>query len=74
MKDDGDNIYIDIFTPTDPEQRGAQLSLAFNVCIQEVFKELEKRGVVVRCHIAKTVVCLYTDGGFCLIYNLQSSV
>uniref|UniRef100_A0A0B6ZK02 Kynureninase n=1 Tax=Arion vulgaris TaxID=1028688 RepID=A0A0B6ZK02_9EUPU len=45
-KDDGDNIYIDIFTPQDPEQRGAQLSLAFNVSIQEVFKELEKRGVL----------------------------
>lgn len=43
---DGDNIYIDIFTPSDPAQRGAQLSLAFNVSIVEIFKELEKRGVL----------------------------
>ncbi|XP_059169087.1 kynureninase-like [Physella acuta] len=43
---DGDNIYIDIFTPADPQQRGAQLSLAFNVCIEQLFKELERRGVV----------------------------
>ncbi|CAL1539128.1 unnamed protein product [Lymnaea stagnalis] len=45
-EDDCDAVYIDIFTPSDPKQRGAQLSLAFNVCIEQVFKELEKRGVV----------------------------
>ncbi|XP_050393721.1 kynureninase [Patella vulgata] len=39
-------VYIDIFTPSDPEQRGAQLSLSFSICIQTIFKELEKRGVV----------------------------
>ncbi|GFR81651.1 kynureninase [Elysia marginata] len=45
-EEDGDEVYIDIFTPSDPAQRGAQLSLAFNVSIEQVFKELEKRGVV----------------------------
>lgn len=46
VENDNDNVYIDIFTPSDPKQRGAQLSLAFNVGILEIFKELEKRGVV----------------------------
>ncbi|KAK6959717.1 kynureninase isoform X2, partial [Biomphalaria glabrata] len=45
-KKDSEAIYIDIFTPSDPRQRGAQLSLAFNVCIEQLFKELEKRGVI----------------------------
>uniref|UniRef100_A0A2C9JGX7 Kynureninase n=1 Tax=Biomphalaria glabrata TaxID=6526 RepID=A0A2C9JGX7_BIOGL len=45
-EEDSEAIYIDIFTPSDPRQRGAQLSLAFNVCIEQLFKELEKRGVI----------------------------
>ena len=45
--EDGENVYIDIFTPSDPTQRGAQLSLAFNVDVEKMFSELEKRGVVV---------------------------
>ncbi|KAK3800037.1 hypothetical protein RRG08_029759 [Elysia crispata] len=45
-EEDGGEVYIDIFTPSDPAQRGAQLSLAFNVSVEQVFKELEKRGVV----------------------------
>ncbi|KAH9491998.1 hypothetical protein Btru_029597 [Bulinus truncatus] len=44
--EDGEAIYIDIFTPSDPRHRGAQLSLAFNVSIEQVFKELEARGVL----------------------------
>ncbi|KAM4710995.1 kynureninase isoform 2-T5 [Anableps anableps] len=37
--------YIRILTPSDPQQRGCQLSLSFSVPIRRVFQELEKRGV-----------------------------
>ncbi|XP_077578932.1 kynureninase [Stigmatopora nigra] len=37
--------YVHIITPSDPEQRGCQLSFWFSVPIQKVFQELEKRGV-----------------------------
>ncbi|KAK5847757.1 hypothetical protein PBY51_016861 [Eleginops maclovinus] len=36
---------IRIITPSDPQQRGCQLSLCFSVPIRTVFKEMEKRGV-----------------------------
>ncbi|KAM7365815.1 hypothetical protein PAMP_016720 [Pampus punctatissimus] len=36
---------VHIITPSDPQQRGCQLSLAFSVPIRKVFQELEKRGV-----------------------------
>lgn len=36
-----------IITPSDPEQRGCQLSLKFNVDISHVYDELVKRGVAV---------------------------
>ncbi|VDK74180.1 unnamed protein product [Anisakis simplex] len=35
-------------TPSDPNQRGCQLSLKFNVDITKIWTELTKRGVVVR--------------------------
>lgn len=38
---------VHIITPSDPEQRGCQLSLSFSIHIKKVFEELEKRGVVV---------------------------
>ncbi|XP_074656146.1 kynureninase-like [Tubulanus polymorphus] len=38
--------YIEIITPSDPDQRGCQLSVKFSVPIKNVFKELVKRGVV----------------------------
>ncbi|XP_077862208.1 kynureninase-like [Saccoglossus kowalevskii] len=41
-----DKPYVDIITPSDPKQRGCQLSLMFSVPILKVFEELEKRGVV----------------------------
>ncbi|XP_033836902.1 kynureninase [Periophthalmus magnuspinnatus] len=37
--------YVHIITPSDPRQRGCQLSLCFSVPIRRVFQELEKRGV-----------------------------
>ncbi|XP_070786814.1 kynureninase [Enoplosus armatus] len=37
--------HVRIITPSDPQQRGCQLSLSFSVHIQKVFQELEKRGV-----------------------------
>lgn len=39
--------YVRILTPSDPQQRGCQLSLSFSVPIRRVFQELEKRGVTV---------------------------
>lgn len=36
---------VHIITPSDPEQRGCQLSLSFSIHIKRVFEELEKRGV-----------------------------
>lgn len=40
-------IYVEILTPSDPKQRGAQLSLAFSIDLHIVIAELSKRGVVV---------------------------
>ncbi|KAF7668985.1 hypothetical protein LDENG_00265710 [Lucifuga dentata] len=37
--------YIHIVTPSDPHQRGCQLSISFSIPIRKVFQELEKRGV-----------------------------
>ncbi|KAM9835944.1 kynureninase isoform 1-T2 [Aulostomus maculatus] len=37
--------HVRIITPSDPQQRGCQLSLSFSVPIRRVFQELEKRGV-----------------------------
>uniref|UniRef100_A0A8C4EIE2 Kynureninase n=1 Tax=Dicentrarchus labrax TaxID=13489 RepID=A0A8C4EIE2_DICLA len=40
-----DKPYVRIITPSDPQQRGCQLSLCFSIHIKKVFQELEKRGV-----------------------------
>ncbi|XP_041637835.1 kynureninase [Cheilinus undulatus] len=37
--------HVRIITPSDPEQRGCQLSLCFSIHIRKVFEELERRGV-----------------------------
>uniref|UniRef100_A0A3Q2YR65 Kynureninase n=1 Tax=Hippocampus comes TaxID=109280 RepID=A0A3Q2YR65_HIPCM len=37
---------VRIITPSDPQQRGCQLSLCFSVPIQRIFHQLERRGVV----------------------------
>ncbi|XP_062303426.1 kynureninase [Osmerus eperlanus] len=37
--------YVHIITPSNPEERGCQLSLSFSVPIRAIFQELEKRGV-----------------------------
>ncbi|XP_023282732.1 kynureninase [Seriola lalandi dorsalis] len=37
--------HVRVITPSDPRQRGCQLSLSFSVPIGKVFRELEKRGV-----------------------------
>ncbi|KAL1273433.1 hypothetical protein QQF64_029295 [Cirrhinus molitorella] len=42
---DPDKPSVHIITPSDPEQRGCQLSLSFSRPIRAVFQELEKRGV-----------------------------
>lgn len=45
-KEDGEHAFVEILTPHDPKQRGAQLSLAFSFDIHRVFKEMSKRGVM----------------------------
>uniref|UniRef100_A0A8C2PTQ9 Kynureninase n=1 Tax=Cyprinus carpio TaxID=7962 RepID=A0A8C2PTQ9_CYPCA len=40
-----DKPSVHIITPSDPQQRGCQLSLCFSCPIRTVFQELEKRGV-----------------------------
>ncbi|CAG2179773.1 unnamed protein product [Oppiella nova] len=37
---------VEIITPSDPEQRGCQLSLIFSVPLTPVQEEMQKRGVV----------------------------
>ncbi|KAM4559508.1 kynureninase isoform 1-T2 [Odontesthes bonariensis] len=37
--------HVHIITPSDPQQRGCQLSLSFSMPIKRVFQELERRGV-----------------------------
>jgi len=39
--------YVDILTPSDPAQRGCQLSVSFSVPVANVYRELKRRGVVV---------------------------
>lgn len=39
--------HVRIITPSNPAERGCQLSLSFSVPIRAVFQELEKRGVAV---------------------------
>lgn len=42
---------LDIFTPTDPLQRGCQLSISFHGNLEEIFKGLQESGVI--CDIRK---------------------
>lgn len=39
--------HVCVITPSNPAERGCQLSLSFSVPIRDVFQELEKRGVAV---------------------------
>lgn len=59
--EDWKHVHVDILSPSDPTQRGAQLSLSFSVPILHVFEELTKRGVVVS-HLysqsVSTITCL----------------
>lgn len=46
LKQDNSDLF-DIMTPTNPEERGSQLSVRFKRDLQVVHEEIEKRGVVV---------------------------
>ena len=39
---------VKIITPSDPRERGSQLSLVFSNNVVEAYKELERNGIVVR--------------------------
>ena len=53
--------YVHIITPSNPEERGCQLSLSFSVPIRAIFQELEKRGVAVSSsrYICTHKICQY---------------
>lgn len=42
------NSVLEIFTPSDPSQRGCQLSITLRIPVAEVHAALMKQGVVVR--------------------------
>lgn len=42
------DVYLEIATPADPKQRGAQLSLMFSVPMSDIHSQMMKRGIVVR--------------------------
>ena len=50
---DQDTPHVELITPTDPTQRGCQLSAMFSVPVTEVFQALQKRGVVVCTFLTK---------------------
>ena len=50
--------YVRIITPSDPEQRGSQLSIWVSVHSGAMFNELARRGVVVMSHRARACLSL----------------
>ena len=42
-----DKLTMESLTPSDPEQRGAQLSIRFSKHVKQMFDEVSKRGVIV---------------------------
>ena len=55
------HVKVHIFTPSNPEERGTQLSLSFSVSIVHVFEELTKRGVVVGTSQSVLYMCLWSS-------------
>ena len=45
--DSGSPITLEILTPSDPKDRGAQLSLSFSRDLRDIYKEIKLKGVVV---------------------------
>ena len=46
-RDENQNSLLEIITPRNPNQRGAQLSVIFSVSLEKVQKHLDERGIVV---------------------------
>jgi kynureninase len=38
--------HVTIFTPSNPDERGCQLSLSFKIDIDEIFKKLQEHGIM----------------------------
>lgn len=63
-KESGNDPYIDIFTPTDPNQRGCQLSLCFSIDVSTIFSYIAKHGIVVSYRMSAlyvSFVCHFAD-------------
>lgn len=63
-EDRDEKPFVKIITPSQIEERGCQLTLAFSVPVKSVFEELEKRGVAVskRDFLLIIVSCLLSMG------------
>jgi len=53
--DSGKHVSVEFLTPSDLDQRGAQLSMSFSINISQLFDELMKRGVVVGIYLFKKI-------------------
>jgi kynureninase len=67
---------VTLLTPSDPDQRGAQLSVRFSKHVLKVFEELEKRGVVVSYILYFFLLDSYSNSTslFCTVFFTLSIV